>query len=95
MCVCVAHRLLFLRSAVPFAADDLVAVSYTHLQNRTVAFLENGSWAPVSVKHMTDTFASLKNMKVLEESLTIRSSLKNCQGDCLEALVDSIFQSLA
>lgn len=66
-----------------------------NLQNRTVAFLENGSWAPVSVKHMTDTFASLKNMKVLEESLTIRSSLKNCQGDCLEALVDSIFQSLA
>mgnify|MGYP000345560543 CR=1 FL=1 len=66
-----------------------------NLQNRTVAFLENGSWAPVSVKHMTDTFASLWNMKVLEESLTIRSSLKNCQGDCLEALVDSIFQSLA
>ena len=66
-----------------------------NLQNRTVAFLENGSWAPVSVKHMTDTFASLKNMKVLEDSLTIRSSLKNCQGDCLEALVDSIFQSLA
>ena len=58
-----------------------------NLQNRTVAFLENGSWAPVSVKHMTDTFASLKNMKVLEESLTIRSSLKNCQGDCLEALL--------
>ena len=24
-----------------------------NLQNRTVAFLENGSWAPVSVKHMT------------------------------------------
>ena len=66
-----------------------------NLQNRTVAFLENGAWAPVAVKLMTDTFASLKNMKVLEESLTIRSSLKNCQGDCLEALVDSIFQSLA
>ena len=70
-------------------------ISAHNLQNRTVAFLENGSWAPVSVKHMTDTFASLKNMKVLEDSLTIRSSLKNCQGDCLEALVDSIFQSLA
>ena len=58
-----------------------------NLQNRTVAFLENGSWAPVSVKHMTDTFASLKNMKVLEESLTIRSSLKNFQGDCLSPVI--------
>ena len=70
-------------------------ISAHNLQNRTVAFLENGSWAPVSVKHMTDAFASLKNMKVLEDSLTIRSSLKNCQGDCLDALVESIFQSLA
>ena len=45
---------------------DLVA---HNLQKRIVAFMENGTWAPVSARQMTAIFAPLKNMTVLEQSI--------------------------
>ena len=65
-----------------------------NIQNRTVAFIQNGSWAPTSGKLMRDIFASLKNITVVEPLLDIRSSLKESQGKEIDALVDAIVQTM-
>ena len=65
-----------------------------NLQNRTVALMENGTWAPQAGKLMREVFASLKNMNVLEPSVTIRSSLKESQSEQLDALAKAIVNSM-
>ena len=55
------------------------------LQNRTVAIMENGTWAP---------FAGMKNIELLEEGVTIRSAVKEAQEASLEALAEKIASSL-
>ena len=51
------------------------------LQNRTVAIMENGTWAPVAGKQMREIFAGMKNIELLEEGVTIRSAVKEAQED--------------
>ena len=61
-----------------------------NIQNRTVALLENGSWAPTSGGLMQKILASCKNMTILEPKMTIRSSLKASQEGELEQFVSAI-----
>ena len=49
------------------------------LQNRTVAIMENGTWAPVAGRQMREIFAGMKNIELLEEGVTIRSAVKEAQ----------------
>ena len=65
-----------------------------NLQKRTVAFMENGTWAPVSARQMTAIFAPLKNMTVLEQSISIRSSLTEGQLAEIEALADVLAEDI-
>lgn len=67
--------------------SDLVA---HNLQNRTVALLENGSWAPTSGGLMRSMLSKCKNMNILDASLTIRSSLKENQIPQLEQIADAL-----
>ena len=46
-------------------------------QNRTVGFIENGTWAPVAKKTMMSMMEGCKNLKFLETSCTIKSALKD------------------
>lgn len=67
--------------------SDLVA---HNLQNRTVALIENGSWAPTSGGLMKKMLSACKNMTFLEDTVTIRSSVKEAQLAQLNALADAI-----
>lgn len=60
------------------------------LQNRTVAFLENGTWAPVCAKQMRALLEPLKNMTFLETPLSIRSTLRPEQETEIDALAEAI-----
>ena len=71
--------------------SDLVA---HNLQNRTVALLENGSWAPTSGGLMRGMLEKCKNMNILDTSLTIRSALKESQLPQLEAVVDALAETI-
>lgn len=64
------------------------------LQNRTVAIMENGTWAPVAGRQMREIFAGMKNIELLEEGVTIRSAVKEAQEESLEALAEKIASSL-
>ncbi len=59
-------------------------------QNRRVALVENGSWAPQAVKVMREMLSTCKNVEIVEPTVTIRGSLKPTQVAELEALADAL-----
>lgn len=71
--------------------SDLKAHNF---QNRTVAVLENGTWAPTAGKCIHAALEGMKNMTVLEGGITMRSALQESQLDALSALADQIVASL-
>ncbi|MDL2249083.1 FprA family A-type flavoprotein [Lachnospiraceae bacterium OttesenSCG-928-J05] len=64
------------------------------VQNRQVAIIENGSWAPASGKLIREELAKMKKMEVLEPQVTIKSSLKKEQEEELCQLAKVFAQSL-
>lgn len=65
-----------------------------NLQNRTVALMENGSWGVLSGKQMKEIIGTMKNMTVLEQMVTVKSSLKESQMEELDAMADAIVNSM-
>ena len=59
----------------PRMESFLADVKALSLQKRTVALLENGTWAPVAAKHMRAVLEGMKEMTVLEGSVAIKSAL--------------------
>lgn len=59
-------------------------------QNRRVALVENGSWAPQAAKIMREMLAGCKNIEIVEPAVTIRGALKPAQLTELEALADAL-----
>ena len=59
-------------------------------QNRRVALVENGSWAPQAVKVMREMLSGCKNVEIVEPTVTIRGALKPAQTAELEALADAL-----
>lgn len=70
---------------------DIVA---HNLQNRTVAIIENGSWAPNSGKLIRAELEKCRNMNILENQVSIKSTLKKQQLAELDAIVDVIAMTL-
>ncbi len=66
-----------------------------NLQNRKVALIENGSWAPTSGKVMTDLLAGLKGLEFIGDKITLKSALADNQMEQLEALAQAIADELA
>ncbi len=64
------------------------------VRNRTVAFLENGSWAPTSGKLMRQIFEPLKNITLIEPIVTIPSAPKEAERAQLETLALAIKASM-
>ena len=60
------------------------------LQNRTVAIIDNGTWAPTAGKQMRAVIDTMKNMTVLENPITIKSALAANQLASLDALAEEL-----
>ena len=71
--------------------EDMKALS---LQNRTIAVLGNGSWAPQETKLISAKIKEMKNMRLLEASVTIKSSLKEAQLEELNSLSRQIAEEV-
>ena len=75
--------------------ENLVHDIVNHnLQNRTIALVENGSWAPTAGGLMRAEFSKLKNCTILDETVTIKSSLKETQLESMDALAEAIVDSM-
>jgi flavorubredoxin len=65
-----------------------------NLQNRKVAIIENGSWAPVCSKLMTEILSKLKNVEIIENKVSIKSALKSDKYTELANLAQEIVKSM-
>ncbi len=65
-----------------------------NLQNRTVALIENGSWAPSAAKWMREILAPCKNLTVLEGALTVRSALGDGDKDAFDAFLEALIATV-
>lgn len=65
-----------------------------NLQNRKVALIQNGSWAPASGKLMTQVLCEMKNMELLQEPITLKSALAPGQEKELEELAQVLAASV-
>lgn len=64
------------------------------LKNRTVAFMENGTWAVTCGKQMKEIFAGLKGMNLIEDTVTIKSALADGQEAQIEKLAEAISETM-
>ena len=82
-------------STEPVMKNYLEDMKALNLQNRTIAIIENGSWACKSGDLMQKFVDDeLKNMTVLNERLSLASALHPDKVTELDALADSIIESM-
>ena len=72
--------------------EFLLHLQYKAFQNRTVALVENGSWAPCAAKNMRAVLDTMKQITVLEPTVTIRSAVKPEDEEHLRALAEAVRQ---
>ncbi|MEA4919874.1 MAG: FprA family A-type flavoprotein [Clostridiaceae bacterium] len=72
--------------------NDLKAHNF---QNRTAAVIENGTWAPAAGKLMIEALSCMKNITVLREPISIKSSLKEQGAQTIDDLAGEISRSLS
>ena len=78
----------------PLMHNYLMDMKALNVQNRTVAIVENGSWACKSGDLMAEFLDGMKQMSVLNERLTVVSSLNEEKVDEMDVLVDGIIDSM-
>lgn len=78
----------------PMMHNYLMDMKALNVQNRTVAIVENGSWACKSGDLMKEFLDGMKQMTVINERLTMVSSLSEEKQDEMDMLVDSILDSM-
>lgn len=74
----------------PKMEEYLSDIKALNLQNRTVAVIDNGTWAATAGKQMIGTLEGMKNMTILENTISIKSALAENQLGALEALADEL-----
>ena len=75
---------------MPFMEDFLHHLKAKSYQNRTVALIENGSWAPSANKTMADILSQMKDITILEQQVTIRGAVKKSDEEALAVLADEL-----
>ncbi|MCI8793213.1 MAG: FprA family A-type flavoprotein [Eubacterium sp.] len=74
----------------PIMQDFLFHLAHKNFQNKKVAFMENGSWAPMANKKMKEFFEGMKNMTLCENTVTIKSAMKEANIAEMEALAEEL-----
>lgn len=74
----------------PFMREFIDHLTERNFQNRTVALIENGSWAPLAAKIMKDKLVKCKNIKYIETTVRIMSSLNEDSSTQLNSLADEL-----
>lgn len=70
----------------PFMREFIDHLNERNFRERTVAFIENGSWAPMATKVMKDMLAGCKDIRYTEASVRILSSVNEANEKELDAL---------
>ena len=74
----------------PFMREFINHLTERNFSNRTVAFIENGSWAPQATKVMKGLLEKSKNLTYTENTVKIMSALNEDSTNQLNALADEL-----
>lgn len=75
---------------VPCMEDFLHHLKGKDFRKRTVALVENASWAPSAVRTMKEILSQMKDITVVEPTVTIRGAVKESDVEALEKLAESL-----
>lgn len=76
----------------PCMEDFLHHLKAKNYQNRKIAIVENGSWAPSAAKTMRSVLDTMKNLTICEKTVTIKSTMKEASVSEMEAMADELLQ---
>lgn len=74
----------------PRMRDFLLLLQSKNYQNRKVGIIENGTWSPSAGRTMQEIFADMKNIEIVEQMVTIRSTLKENDIVALKMLAEAL-----
>lgn len=77
-------------SLFPCMEDFLYHLKIKNFQNRKAAIVENGSWAPMAGKHIRTYLEGMKNIELVGDTVTIRSTMSGKNLEELNALADAL-----
>ena len=75
---------------MPIMEDFINHLRIKTYQNRKVAFVENGTWAPASGKKMREQMEAMKNITIIEPIVTVESTVKAKTIEDLKVLADAL-----
>ncbi len=70
----------------PFMREFIDHLTERNFQNRTVAFIENGSWAPMAYKVMKEKLSGCKNLTFADTAVHIKSAMNAANKEEIDAL---------
>lgn len=76
----------------PFMREFIQNLTERNYQNRTVAFIENGSWAPTAAKVMSGMLEKSKNITYIDTTVKIMSAMTDENKKQLEAMADELLK---
>ncbi len=78
----------------PFMREFIYHLTERNFSNRTVAFVENGSWSPVASKVMREMLSRSKNLLVAEPAVTIMSAVNDNNIKQIDDLVSALCEEV-
>lgn len=79
-------------SIFPFMNEFITHLVERNFQNKTIALIENGSWAPLAAKVMKDKLAGCKNLTFIEPTVRILSSMNDLNKEQIDKVAKSLCQ---
>ena len=74
----------------PFMKEFILHLTERNFQNKTIGFIENGSWAPMAIKTMQNMLAASKNLTYCENAVHIKSAVNDQNKQEIEALAEEL-----
>ena len=77
----------------PFMHQFIEHLKERNFQNRRIAYIENGSWAPAAARNMRELFSKSKKLTEVGEVVTIKSALTDANKAELDRLADQLMEA--
>lgn len=76
----------------PFMEKFLRHLKHKNYQNRTVAIIENGSWAPAAAKNMQELLEQMKEIKIIEPIIRIKTTMNKENEEEMKKLAQNMLK---
>jgi len=77
----------------PFMKEFIHHLTERNFQNRTVALMENGSWAPTAAKVMAKMLENSKNLTFTDTTVTVLSALSDASRAQIDQLAEELYKA--